>query len=136
MGHWCGILDCAEAHHTIFGTAARQRKWQYVYFAVADPFFFDLRESLVIEYSVWDDDHAWHVLQYDSHDPEAVLAGAYKDAERVRCGESGIWITHRLEIEDARFVNRQNGGADFRLLAVNGRLAVRNVTVRKTGRDP
>jgi len=134
-----GVADGPVSQVRIGGSSCIQTpeaEHSYVYFAVADPFYFDLREPLVIEYSVWDDGHAWHMMQYDSHDPAAVLSGAYKDAGRVPCGKSGGWVAHRLEIEDARFVNRQNGGADFRLLVVDGRLAVRDVSVARTGGEP
>jgi hypothetical protein len=134
-----GVADGPVSQVRIGGSSCIQTPEadrSYVYFAVADPFYFDLREPVIVEYSVWDDGHAWHMLQYDSHDRAAVLSGAYKDGERVPCGKSDGWVTHRLEIEDARFVNRQNGGADFRLMVADGRLAVRDVTVRKPGPRP
>lgn len=101
----------------------------YLYFSVADPFFFDERTGLSVEYEYLDSGHAWHVLQYDSHDRRATLSGAYTNARRIVSRDTGEWRTVRLELPDARFANRQNGGADFRFAVADGSLTIRRIVV-------
>lgn len=108
----------------------------YIYFSVVDPFYYDVRQPLVLEYTVWDEGYGSIIPQYDSHDKNAVLNGAYKDAKQTACGNTKGWITYQVELNDARFVNRQNGGADFRFCVVNGWLAIKDVTLKKLSSAP
>jgi len=103
----------------------------YIYFAVADPFYFDLSEPIILEYTIWDDEHNWHDTQYDSYDKNATLDGAYKNTQRIFCKKSKGWVTHRIELKDARLVNRQNRGADIRFSVSGGWLAIKDVTLKK-----
>ncbi|MBN2325602.1 MAG: DUF5010 domain-containing protein [Candidatus Omnitrophica bacterium] len=108
----------------------------YMYFSIVDPFYYDNRQPMVLEYTIWDEGHDWQCLQYDSFDKSATLDGAYKDAEHFTCRNSGQWKTCRVELEDARFVNRQNRGADFRFCVVGGSLAVKDVVIKKLSAAP
>ncbi|MGC9326463.1 MAG: DUF5010 domain-containing protein [Candidatus Hinthialibacter sp.] len=122
-----GGIPCTrtiEANHT------------YMYFSIVDPFYYDQHQPVVLEYTVWDEGYNWQCLQYDSFDKSATLSGAYKDAEHFTCHSSGEWKTYRIELDDARFVNRQNGGADFRFCVVGGRLAVKDVIIKKLSSAP
>lgn len=101
----------------------------YLYFAVVDPFVFDAQTPITIEYEYLDDGHARHILQYDSHDRSATLSGAYKDHGSVGIVGGGGWKTVTATLPDARFVNRQNGGADFRFAVVGGSLTLRRIEV-------
>ncbi|RJP21774.1 MAG: hypothetical protein C4527_22945 [Candidatus Omnitrophota bacterium] len=103
----------------------------YLYFSVADPFYYDDRETLTFAYTFWDEGFERHVLQYDSHDHSATLDGAYKDTALVQCANSKRWITNTIRLQDARFVNRENGGADFRFAAAGGWLAVKEIVISK-----
>ncbi len=103
----------------------------YMYFSVVDPFYYDNQESLTVEYSYWDEGFARHMLQYDSHDRSATLDGAYKDAAPVQCTNTKQWIKRTVRLQDARFVNRQNGGSDFRFAVLDGWLAIRDVKISK-----
>lgn len=108
----------------------------YIYFSIVDPFYYDTRQPLALEYTVWDEGYNWQCLQYDSHDKTATLNGAYKDAKHISCGNTKGWATYRVELNDARFVNRQNGGADFRFCVVGGWLAIKDVTLKKLSSVP
>ncbi len=119
------VLDDKECTKTI--TAGNT----YMYFSIADPFYFDEKESLEIEYTYWDGGHAWHQLQYDSHDPTATLNGAYKNSHQTSCRNAKRWVTNTIRLSDARFVNRENGGSDLRFAVSDGWLAIQNVTVKK-----
>ena len=104
---------------------------QTTYFSVADPFSFDETSGLSIEYEYLDSGHAWHMLQYDSHDRHATLSGAYTNAPRIESQGTGEWRTVRLELPDARFANRQNGGADFRFAIAGGSFTIRRIVVER-----
>ncbi len=108
----------------------------YMYFSVVDPFYYDQQQPLVLEYTAWDDGNQYHLLQYDSFDSSATLDGAYKDAKSIPCGKTQGWVTHRIDLTDARFVNRQNRGADFRFCVVGGWLAIQDVTLKKLSSVP
>lgn len=104
----------------------------YLYFSVADPFLYDADEPVTIEYTYYDDGFDWHMIQYDSHETSATLKGAYTDSIRIPCRNSGEWITRTLELDNARFVNRQNGASDFRF-AMGGALSLKRVQVKRSG---
>ncbi|MBI1390289.1 MAG: hypothetical protein GC154_17755 [bacterium] len=103
----------------------------YMYFSVVDPFYYDQKVTLHVRYTYWDDGFQSHVLEYDSHDSSATLNGAYKAAPRVTCRNTRQWVTKEVTLEDARFVNRENGASDFRFAVINGSMAVRSVEVEK-----
>ena len=103
----------------------------YLYFSVADPFYFDDRTGVIVEYEYLDSGHVWHMLQYDSHSRDATLSGAYTDSRIVRLGGSGDWKTARVSLPDARLTNRQNGGADFRFAVGDGSLTLRRIVVER-----
>ncbi len=102
----------------------------YIYFSVVDPFFYDDKRPVEVIIFYFDDGFANYILQYDSWDRSATLSGAYKDAKVVHCRKTGQWRTETISLRDARFVNRQNGGSDFRIAVRNGPLAVSEVVVR------
>jgi hypothetical protein len=102
----------------------------YMYFDIADPFFFDQKHKVEITLLIWDEFFHHASLQYDSHDGSATLDGAYKTAAGFACENTHKWVEKTFVIEDARFINRENGGADFRI-SVNGQLAVAEITVKK-----
>lgn len=102
----------------------------YIYFDAADPFYFDQKQPIEISIHYWDDGFNSASLQYDSHDESAAMEGAYQSKGLFQCGNSKQWVMNTLRLEDARFVNRENSGADFRL-NVNGQLAIAEITIRK-----
>ena len=125
-----GVAILASVHgEAVVTSAAAQHA--YLYFSVADPFYFDDRTGVFVEYEYLDSGHAWHRLQYDSHDRAAPLSGAYTDSRLVRPAGGGEWRTVRVWLPDARLANRQNGGADFRFAVGDGSLTVRRIVVRR-----
>ena len=129
-----GVPTLASVHGeaVVLSTAAQHA---YLYFAVADPFYFDEGAGIVVEYEYLDDGHAWHLIQYDSHNGAATLSGAYTDSPPVRPGRTGQWRTARVLLPDARLANRQNGGADLRFAVGDGSLTLRRVVVRRLDRS-
>ncbi|MDP8244097.1 MAG: DUF5010 domain-containing protein [Candidatus Hinthialibacter antarcticus] len=103
----------------------------YMYFSIADPFAYDVKTPIQVKYTYYDDGFVWHALEYDSHDSSATLNGAYKMAVRVECTQTKKWVTREISLEDARFVNRENGAADFRFAVGGGSFALQSVFVMK-----
>ena len=68
-------------------------------------------------------------IQYDSNDCTAPVNGAYANGPSVQRTGTGTWKTATFDLPDARFANRENGGADFRLSAGSSTLTVHQVTV-------
>ena len=129
-----GNEDGVVEQTTIDGKSAVRNKksdLSYIYFKVADPFFFNGEQTLTLEYTYFDEGFHNHVLQYDSHQENIEHSGAYKGHQSVPCGQSGEWKTARIKLEDARFVNRQNAGSDFRFAIFGGQMAIHEVRVIK-----
>ena len=70
-------------------------------------------------------------MQYDSTESTRAHQGAYKGTRRLLRSGQDRWQTHVFRLSDARFANRQNGGADFRIAAWGSDLLVAEVIVRK-----
>lgn len=114
-------------------TVIRPEISTYVYFDVNDSFFFDSPGEIEVLVEYFDEGTVPFSLQYDSADPTAMYHGAYKIQGGIKRGNTLTWKTHRFRLKDPRFVNRQNGGADFRLETFRATypLKVRMVAVRK-----
>lgn len=102
----------------------------YMYFSIADPYLYDTHAPVTLIYTYYDDGFVWHTLEYDSHDSSATLNGAYKATSRIQCRNTKKWITRELSIDDARFVNRENGASDFRFSVGGGSMAIQSVVVK------
>ena len=72
------------------------------------------------------------LLQYDSRKQEAARHGAYTEARGTVV--STVPPIVEFVLPGARFANRQNGGADFRLVVRDSPLAVRRVQVGRHSR--
>ncbi|MCP4645537.1 MAG: hypothetical protein GY851_34150, partial [bacterium] len=70
-------------------------------------------------------------MHYDSSDRTATHGGTYKGAPSVQLLGSGDWKTQRYVLDDVRFGNGQNGGADFRLFGDSADLCIQRVTVTR-----
>ncbi|MCX5682237.1 MAG: hypothetical protein NT049_00935 [Planctomycetota bacterium] len=105
----------------------------YLYFEVDDSFYFDSGTPLQVTVEYLDEGKSPLGLDYDSTDPTATLAGAYKDARNVPRTGKGTWKEATFILPDPRMVNRQNASADFRLRSVGAPLKVRRVVVSKAG---
>ena len=79
----------------------------------------------------------WAEVEYYDAAPDSVLCieydgpKAYTPSERrVRLKNSSEWKTATFELTDAEFNGRENGGADFRIIATKPKVFVRRVTVK------
>jgi hypothetical protein len=104
----------------------------YLYFDVANDFAKPIAGGGVrIRVTYLDANPGTLGLQYDSTDPAATMAGAYKDAKRVTTAGTGRVATAEFELPDACFSGRQNGSSDFRLEAAGKPMRILSVTVEK-----
>ncbi len=81
---------------------------------------------IIVEY--FDEGFGFFRVQYDSADLSSPNRGAYKDSTNEILLDSRQWRKAVFELTDARFDNRQNLGADFRLMC-SGQLAIRKVSI-------
>jgi hypothetical protein len=102
-----------------------------MYFNVADPYYFDERYPLQIQWTYYDDGFETMILQYDSHNANATLNGAYTGATPVQCTHSKTWKTVTRDLPNARFANRENSGSDFRFAVRNGWLGIKEIIISK-----
>ena len=120
-----GGVDCLQALPNRFSNN------RYLYFDADDSFYFDSGGTLEVTVEYLDEGTAPFTLEYDSQDPAATLAGAYKSAGEAKRAGTGQWKQAAFTLKDPRFANRQNQGSDFRLCAAAGDLKVRRIAVRK-----
>jgi hypothetical protein len=103
----------------------------YLYLQVSDHFAFDVDADyeLVI---VRDGAHALYV-EFDSHDPKGVFDGSYTTCKAAVQQKQGRWLRESYLLRNARFCNRQNGGADFRFVLPDRQGEVQSLHLRKVG---
>ncbi len=102
----------------------------YLYFRLDDDFTKGC-SKYVIEVTFLDEGQGTVNLEYDSTDRNAAFGGAYKSGPAIRLSNSGTWQTQKLAIEDARFQNSQNRGADFRISPGGRSFVVSRIRVEK-----
>jgi hypothetical protein len=87
----------------------------YFYLDAYDGFLIQPGARLEIDLSYFDSGTGEILLDYDSTDPGAPLAGAYKRHPHVvQRQNTATWKLARFWVSDARFANRENGNTDFR----------------------
>ena len=108
----------------------------YLYLRVDDSFRWEGRQDLTVTVEVIRSKGSDFDIQFDGSDLEAPLAGAYSlarsAAPRQSIDEGEVF---QVELKEARFLNSQNGGADFRIRRLHGDLCLRSVTLTKLDRE-
>ena len=90
-------------------------KNNYLYLDVDDTFLVAPGARLEIDLAYFDAGSGDIGLDYDSTDFRLPFAGAYKRYPyAIQLMNTATWKLARFWVNDARFANRQNGGADFR----------------------
>lgn len=88
---------------------------RYLYYDVADPYYYDHRGTLTLRVTYLDSGHDPITVQFDSTAETGTVADRYRPAAPVIVrADSGSWKTATVPMPGARCANRQNGGADFR----------------------
>lgn len=121
---------------TVQGKTARittptKHRGRYIYFEVADSFFWAENRPVRMAVTFLDNQKGVIPLEYDSTDPSAHFNGAFKSSARpiLKKGTGG-WRTVQVPLPDAAFTGRANG-FDFRLADLDGKLVVHAVAVTK-----
>jgi len=109
---------------------------RYLYFDVADPYYYDQRGTLTVRITYLDSGGTPIAIDYDSTDATGTLADRYKRLPQTLARhDTGQWLTATVKLPGARCANRENGGADFRLAIDGPELLVRAVEVTKLPED-
>ncbi|WP_147268732.1 mucin-5B [Sphaerisporangium album] len=108
--------DGTTAPVTVGGLSARatvqtSAPAEHMYFQVDDAIAFDGAFVACLQVEYFDEGGATFRVQYDS------TSSAYGSTGSVNRTGSNTWKTAGFELMDARFANRENGGADFRVEA-------------------
>jgi hypothetical protein len=105
---------------------------QYLYFDVADPYYYDHHGSPSVRVTYFDEGREPIELQYDSTDDTGAIRDRYKPASPPSArDDSKAWKTAVVQLPGARLANRQNGGADFRFLSRGHEMLIRRVEFSK-----
>ena len=89
---------------------------RYLYFDIADPYYYDHRGVLTLEVTYFDDAGESLLLEYDAAEAPRTLEARYHDhPQRIERAGSNTWKSATLTVPGARCANGENGGADFRL---------------------
>jgi hypothetical protein len=107
---------------------------RYVYFRIDDSFNWADTMLADVEVEYYDSAGGSFGIEYDGSDPNAPFQGAYTASKaRVQLSGSNAWQTAVFRLLAARFLNSQNGGADFRLAVQGDRFYVRQLKVSRLG---
>ncbi len=107
---------------------------RYLYFQIDDSFKWADQMLADVEVEYFDQGTGSFRIEYDGPDPNAPFNGAYTASKTtVALANSGQWKTARFRLLEARFLNSQNGGADFRIAVQADPFYLRRVTVSRLG---
>jgi len=122
---------------TVDGESARETVEVYpndlnIYFALQPGIAFDGDFQVAFTVDYFDTGTNTWLVQYDSNNTSAPVDGAYATALQVTNGNTGQWKTVSATVNNARFDNRENSGADFRI-ASNSTVTIHSVSLVITG---
>ncbi len=103
----------------------------YVYFQVSDHFALDTSADATLEIEFRGTGPGSLAIQYDSRRRGEPLAGAYARAVSLDFRGEGGWRREIVPLREARFANRQNSGADFRVAIEGSDILIRSALVRR-----
>ena len=103
----------------------------YVYFQVDDSFKWATSMNATVTVEYLDAAPGRLGVEFDGEDQTAPLQGAYSRVEKIELKGDRNWKTAVFRVRQASFTGRQNGGADFRLVAETPGFAVRKVTLER-----
>lgn len=103
----------------------------YIYFAVDDSFKWADLMNATLEVEYFDGAPGQLSVEFDGSDTRAPVNGAYTRSDRITLTGDRQWKTASFKLDDARFLNSQNSGADFRLNAETPEFAVATVTLKR-----
>lgn len=105
---------------------------RYFYFAIDDSFKWAATMQVHVDVEYFDAAPGGLGLQFDGSDAAAPFAGAYTSCPRnVALTGAQTWKSATFDLAEARFLNGQNRGADFRLVVAAPEIVIGRVTVRR-----
>ena len=111
-----------------------QHAGRYIYFRIDESFKW--ADTMLVEVNVeyYDAGSGSFRIEFDGSDTNAPFQGAYTASSSiVTLKNSWRWLNATFKLTGARFLNSQNGGADFRIAINADTFAVRKVTVARQG---
>ena len=122
----------AIAGHAGRASQATPHVGRYLYFGIDETFKWGETMNADIEVEYFDAAPGVLGLEFDGSEAAAGWAGAYtRCPQSIRLAGDKAWKTARFELAGARWLSRQNGDADFRLVIAAPALVVRQVSVRR-----
>jgi hypothetical protein len=107
---------------------------RYIYFRVDDSFKWSTSMQLSIQVEYFDSAGGSFWIDFDGSDRNAPFQGAYsRSGLTVALTGTGNWRTVIFSLPGVRFLNSQNGGADFRIGLSTSQFFVRLVKVLRPG---
>jgi len=107
---------------------------RYIYCRIDDSFKWAERMLVDVAVEYYDSRAGQFRVEFDGSDPQAPFNGAYTASKlTVNLAGSESWKTATFRLVDARFLNSQNGGADFRLAVTGNEFHVGKITVTRLG---
>lgn len=107
---------------------------RYIYFRVDDSFKWTDAMLVDVEVEYYDQGRGSFRIEYDGPDPNAPFNGAYSASPTVvTLADTRQWKTATFRLSGARFLNSQNGDADFRIAAQGDPLHVSRVSMKRLG---
>ncbi|MSU58238.1 MAG: hypothetical protein EXS35_08665 [Pedosphaera sp.] len=103
----------------------------YVYFRLRDSFKPAGKMNAAIEVEYFDTAPGQLSIEFDGSDPNAPFGGAYTRSEKIALTGDKQWKTASFKLNEARFLNSQNGSADFRVVAETAEFAIARVTLTR-----
>ncbi|MFQ6131418.1 MAG: hypothetical protein ACE5R4_05245 [Armatimonadota bacterium] len=113
-------------------TLGRGAPSRYLYFALDDVRFPPGEHSVAVLVKYFDEGRGQFIIEYDSTAGDDIES-QYKDTRACRLANTREWKEHTFHLPDAKFANRQNEGADFR---ITGQVIVSDVSVRTETPNP
>lgn len=105
----------------------------YMYFDVDDGFYFNSPQPIEITIRYFDEGSGTIYLEYDTATcaSDWNVETMYKQIPIVTQGDSRIWKTASITLDDATFAGHQNGFSDFRIAGYETPLIISQVTINK-----
>jgi hypothetical protein len=131
----------AEDGKTILTEFAGRQSWlaekfnngasMYIYFRIDDSFKGNDDMNPTVKLDYFDAAPGQLGIEFDGSDSSAPFGGAYTRSEKIPLTGDGKWKTASFKLDRARFLNSQNSGADFRVVAESSKFALGSVTLER-----
>lgn len=114
-----------------FGKPFKNGPSTYIYFRVDDSFKPDDVMNATVEIEYFDAAPGQLSVEFDGSDTSASFGGAYTRTFRMGLVGDKRWKTASFKLDSARFLNSQNAGADFRIVAEAPEFGVGKITLNR-----